>query len=215
MKVFQSRQFTKAVMKLHSNQKSDLDKAVQLLIADPMIGDSKAGDLAGVRVHKFKIVNQLNLLAYSYEDEILTLTLLAIGSHENFYRDLKQSLLDPEAHMASVAQVPTGAVDCLNVDSVVCITINRTIGHSMSSIPANELKVRGVSAIEHALRGSSEAIVSVRGKDKYVVMEVDHYSYLRSCELEAAVHEARADLAAGRILRESPEAHLERLDAME
>lgn len=92
MKVFQSRQFAKAVKKLHSNQKSDLDKAVQLLIADPMIGDSKAGDLAGVRVHKFKIVNQLNLLAYSYEDEILTLTLLAIGSHENFYRDLKQSL---------------------------------------------------------------------------------------------------------------------------
>ena len=92
MKVFQSRQFAKAIKKLHSNQKSDLDKAVQLLIADPMIGDSKAGDLAGVRVHKFKIVNQLNLLAYSYEDEILTLTLLAIGSHENFYRDLKQSL---------------------------------------------------------------------------------------------------------------------------
>ena len=90
--MFQSRQFAKAVKKLHSNQKSDLDKAVQLLIADPMIGDSKAGDLAGVRVHKFKIVNQLNLLAYSYEDEILTLTLLAIGSHENFYRDLKQSL---------------------------------------------------------------------------------------------------------------------------
>ena len=92
MKVFQSRQFAKAVKKLHSNQKSDLDKAVQLLIADPRIGDSKAGDLEGVRVHKFKIVNQLNLLAYSYEDEILTLTLLAIGSHENFYRDLKQSL---------------------------------------------------------------------------------------------------------------------------
>jgi mRNA-degrading endonuclease YafQ of YafQ-DinJ toxin-antitoxin module len=92
LKVFQSRQFAKAVKKLHSNQKSDLDKAVQLLIADPMIGDSKAGDLEGVRVHKFKIVNQLNLLAYSYEDEILTLTLLAIGSHENFYRDLKQSL---------------------------------------------------------------------------------------------------------------------------
>ena len=90
--MFQSRQFAKAVRKLHSNQKSDLDKAVQLLIADPMIGDSKAGDLEGVRVHKFKIVNQLNLLAYSYEDKILTLTLLAIGSHENFYRDLKQSL---------------------------------------------------------------------------------------------------------------------------
>ena len=65
---------------------------MQRLIADPMIGDSKAGDLEGVRVHKFEMANQLNLLAYGYEDEILTLTLLAIGSHENFYRDLKQSL---------------------------------------------------------------------------------------------------------------------------
>jgi mRNA-degrading endonuclease YafQ of YafQ-DinJ toxin-antitoxin module len=90
--VFQSRQFAKAVKKLHSNQKSDLDKAVQLLMGDPLIGDIKAGDFTGVRVYKFKMVNQLNLLAYIYENEILNLTLLAIGSHENFYRDLKQSL---------------------------------------------------------------------------------------------------------------------------
>ena len=30
--------------------------------------------------------------------------------------------------MASVAQVPTGVLDFLNVYSVVCSTINRTIG---------------------------------------------------------------------------------------
>ena len=65
---------------------------MQLLMGDLLIGDSKAGDLTGVRVYKFKMVNQLNLLAYIYENEILNLTLLAIGSHENFYRDLKQSL---------------------------------------------------------------------------------------------------------------------------
>jgi hypothetical protein len=69
-----------------------LDKAVQLLIQDPLIGDLKSGDLGDVRVYKFKIVNQLNLLAYSYEDEVLTLSLLALGSDENFYRDLKQAL---------------------------------------------------------------------------------------------------------------------------
>ena len=92
MKVLQSRQFAKAVKKLHSSQKSDLDEAVHLLIGDPMIGESKAGDLAGVRVYKFKMAQQLNLLAYSYENEFLTLTLLTIGSHENFYRDLKQLL---------------------------------------------------------------------------------------------------------------------------
>ena len=92
LKVFQSRQFAKAAKKLHSNQKSDLDKAVQLLMKDRLIGDRKASDLTGVRVYKFKMANQLNLLAYVYEDEFLTLTLHAIGSHENFYSDLKQSL---------------------------------------------------------------------------------------------------------------------------
>ena len=59
---------------------------------DRLIGDRKAGDLTGVRLYKFKMANQLNLLAYIYEDEVFTLALLAICSHENFYRDLKQSL---------------------------------------------------------------------------------------------------------------------------
>ena len=92
MKVLQSRQFAKAVKKLHVNEKSDLDKAVQLLMQDPLIGDRKSGDLGGIRVYKFKMVNRLNLLAYSYDNEILTLTLLIQGPHENFYRDLKPSL---------------------------------------------------------------------------------------------------------------------------
>jgi hypothetical protein len=36
--------------------------------------------------------NQLTLLAYSYEEQIITLTLLALGGHENFYRDIKNTL---------------------------------------------------------------------------------------------------------------------------
>ena len=79
MKVLQSRQFAKAVKKLYANQKADLDKAVHLLIQDPLIGNLKSGDLRGVRVYKFKMVNQLNLLAYSYEGEVLTLSLLALA----------------------------------------------------------------------------------------------------------------------------------------
>ena len=92
MKIFQTRSFTKTVKKLHKNQKADLDKAVQSIIDDPKIGDQKSGDLSDVRVYKFKMVGQLMLLAYSYEDDVLTLTLLALGSHENFYRDLKKSI---------------------------------------------------------------------------------------------------------------------------
>jgi PHD/YefM family antitoxin component YafN of YafNO toxin-antitoxin module len=85
----------------------------------------------------------------------------------------------------------------------------------MSSISANELKTRGVTAIENALSETTEAIVSVRGKDTYVVMSLDQYSHLRTCELEAALHETRKDLAEGRFITESPADHLKRIEAME
>ncbi len=84
----------------------------------------------------------------------------------------------------------------------------------MSHISANDLKTKGVSAIEAALSESPEVIVSVRGKDRFVVMDIAHYHYLRECELDAALAETRADLAAGRFVQESPEAHLVRLDTL-
>jgi hypothetical protein len=55
----------------------------------------------------------------------------------------------------------------------------------------------------------------VRGKDRFVVMDLAHYHHLRECELEAALAETRADLAAGRAIEESAEAHVKRLDALE
>jgi PHD/YefM family antitoxin component YafN of YafNO toxin-antitoxin module len=82
----------------------------------------------------------------------------------------------------------------------------------MSRISANELKTKGVAAIEAMLAEHSEAIVSVRGKDRFVVMDIAQYNYLRECELEAALAETRADVAAGRFVRESAEAHLARLE---
>jgi hypothetical protein len=84
----------------------------------------------------------------------------------------------------------------------------------MSHISANDLKTKGISAIERALSQAPEAIVSVRGKDRFVVMDMAHYHYLRECELDAALAQTRADMAAGRTVQESPEAHLARLEAM-
>ena len=85
----------------------------------------------------------------------------------------------------------------------------------MSRISENDLKTRGVTAIENALRETTEAIVSVRGKDTYVVMSLDQYSHLRKSELEAAFHETRKDLAEGRFIMESPADYLKRIEAME
>jgi hypothetical protein len=84
----------------------------------------------------------------------------------------------------------------------------------MPHISANDLKTKGISAIEFALSTAPEAIVSVRGKDKFVVMDMAQYNYLRECELDAALAQTRADLAAGLMVQESPEAHLSRLDAI-
>ncbi len=84
----------------------------------------------------------------------------------------------------------------------------------MSSITANELKTKGISAIEALLEHYPEAIISVRGKDRFVVMDIAHYHYLRECELDAALAETRTDLAAGRFVKESPEDHLARVDSL-
>jgi hypothetical protein len=81
----------------------------------------------------------------------------------------------------------------------------------MSHLTANDLKTKGVAAIEAILAERSEAIVSVRGKERFVVMDIAQYHYLRECELEAALAETRADLAAGRFVQESPEEHVARL----
>ena len=84
----------------------------------------------------------------------------------------------------------------------------------MQQLTANDLKVRGIAAIESVLAEQTEAAISVRGKERFVVMDMAHYHYLRECELDAALAETRADLAAGRVVQESPEAHLARLDAL-
>lgn len=81
----------------------------------------------------------------------------------------------------------------------------------MSNLTANALKTKGVAAIEAVLADRPEAIISVRGKDRFVVMEIEQYHYLRECELEAALAETRADIAAGRSVKESPAAHVKRV----
>ena len=84
----------------------------------------------------------------------------------------------------------------------------------MQQLTANDLKTKGIAAIETSLANQTEAIVSVRGKDKYVVMDLAHYHYLRECELEAALAETRANIANEWFVKESPEAHLARIDAI-
>ena len=90
MRVAETPPFKKTVKRLHANQKQDLNAAVKTVMENPLIGDQKIGDLAWLRVHKFRMVNQPTLLGYEYAPGSDLVILHALGSHENFYRDLKK-----------------------------------------------------------------------------------------------------------------------------
>ena len=68
-----------------------LDREVEKILANPLGGEPKKGALAGVRVHKFTHHQQLYLIGYLNEKGG-GVCLLALGSHENFYRDLQKHL---------------------------------------------------------------------------------------------------------------------------
>ena len=80
--------FKRTYKKLHTNQREAVHTAIRAVVTDPGIGEEKKGDLAGVFVHKFDCVSQQFLLAYQWDET--RRVLLAVGPHENFYRDLKR-----------------------------------------------------------------------------------------------------------------------------
>jgi len=80
--------FKKVYKKLHANERKKVNNAIKIIVSNPKAGKEKKGDLSGVSVYKFKVQNQEFLLAYEWKPgERL---LLALGVHENFYRDLKR-----------------------------------------------------------------------------------------------------------------------------
>ena len=80
--------FKRVYKKLAAGQQAVVDDAVRTIVADPGVGEAKKGDLAGVHVYKFPVNRQEMLLAYEWNPK--TRVLLLLGSHENFYRDLKR-----------------------------------------------------------------------------------------------------------------------------
>jgi len=79
------------------------------------------------------------------------------------------------------------------------------------NIVANKLKTRGVGVIDDALKHNDEAIITVRGKSKYVTVSIDRYNHLRECELEAALLEVKAEIKAGKGKAMSAAEHLAQL----
>jgi len=72
------------------------------------------------------------------------------------------------------------------------------------TITANELKVKGVTIIDDIVNENESAIITVRGKEKYIVLKMEDYNKLREMELDAAIRESQEDMAAGRFHKEWP-----------
>ncbi len=89
-KVEQTRRFARTYKKLRDNIVGDVDEAVFAVADKPDIVEKKKGDLADLWVHKFRSQGQLWLLGYTRDDGVQLIYLEAVGSHENFYRDLKR-----------------------------------------------------------------------------------------------------------------------------
>ena len=51
----------------------------------------------------------------------------------------------------------------------------------------------------------------MRGKVKYVVVSNAQYQHLRECELAAALAESKADIEAGRFIKETVAQHILRI----
>ena len=81
----------------------------------------------------------------------------------------------------------------------------------MTTITANDLKKQGVSLLDPILKEQQEAVITVRGERKYVVMDMEAYNHFRECELEAALVETQRDLDAGKHVSESVADHIRRI----
>lgn len=84
--------FNRTAKKLPTALRVEVERQVDIICANPLAGEQKTGDLVGIRVHGFRLAGQLYLIAYLVNDAERTVTLLALGGHENFYRDLKRYL---------------------------------------------------------------------------------------------------------------------------
>ncbi|ELE6601567.1 type II toxin-antitoxin system RelE/ParE family toxin [Vibrio alginolyticus] len=87
--IYESRRFEKALAKLPDTMLVVVEDEIERIIENPEIGEQKKGDLSHMRVHKFKLNNQLALLGYSWIENKLEIYLLHLDSHENFYQKLK------------------------------------------------------------------------------------------------------------------------------
>jgi len=97
MQICFKRPFAQYVRKARKPLRLAIEDEVEVVCEAPEIGELKVGDLAGIRVHKFRFNRQEYLMAYRSPVRNMPVAFLIVyfyqvGVHENFYDELKQYL---------------------------------------------------------------------------------------------------------------------------
>ena len=79
------------------------------------------------------------------------------------------------------------------------------------TISANEVKKNGVSIFERLLKKANELIITVRGKQKFVVLDIDRYNEFRKYELDIAYLKAKDDIKNRNFKEQSAKEHISEL----
>ena len=78
-------------------------------------------------------------------------------------------------------------------------------------VNANEVKLKGVSLFESLLKKFDELIINVRGKEKYVVLDIERYKEFRMNELDIAYMKTMQDVEDKKYKVQSAKEHTQEL----
>lgn len=79
------------------------------------------------------------------------------------------------------------------------------------TISANEVKTKGVSLFTDLLSKFDELVINVRGKNKFVVLDIDRYKELRANELDLAYIQTMQDIKNGNYKSQTAKEHITEL----
>ncbi len=75
-------------------------------------------------------------------------------------------------------------------------------------ITENDLKENGLNLIKNAIEDEDEAII----ENKYIVLDLDYYNYLKELEIQIALKETKEDMKNGNYKIMSAKEHKEDID---
>jgi len=78
-------------------------------------------------------------------------------------------------------------------------------------ITANDVKTNGVSIFDNILNKFDELIINVRGKNKYVVLDIERYKAFKEGELDLAHMKVMEDIKKGNYKTQTASQHIKEL----